>query len=105
LDAAIKDVNTWSTVHGKLRQTDTNGDFPAAVKLAIGGDEGSAASIFKRVDDSLGSAIRVTSATFDRQATAAADALGGQTAGGIILTILLLAGVAVGYQQRIAEYR
>ena len=105
LDAAIKDVNSWSTVHGQLRKADDGGDYPGAVKLAIGSDQGSAASIFKRVDDSLGSAIRVTSATFDRQASAAADGLGGQTAGGIIITILLLAGVAVGYQQRIAEYR
>ena len=105
LDAAIKDVNAWNTVHKQVRQTDDNGDYPAAVKLAIGGDPASAASIFKRIDDNLGSAIRVTSSTFDRQAVAAADALGGQTAGGVILTILLLAGVAVGYQQRIAEYR
>jgi hypothetical protein len=105
LDAAITDVKTWSTIHGQLRKVDDSGDFPAAVKLTIGTDKGSAASIFKRVDDSLGSAIRVTSSTFDRQASAADDALTGQTAGGIVVTILLLAGVAVGYQQRIAEYR
>jgi hypothetical protein len=41
----------------------------------------------------------------DQRGADAAGAFGGQTGGGVFLTIVLLAGIAVGYQRRIAEYR
>jgi type III secretory pathway component EscS len=105
VDRAISDVNAWLAVHKKLRAADDGGDFPAAVKLATGGEPDSAATIFNRLDGVLASAIRATGTVSDRRGADAAGAFGGQTGGGVVLTIVLLAGIAVGYQQRIAEYR
>ncbi|MFD0579496.1 hypothetical protein [Dactylosporangium darangshiense] len=105
VDSGISDVNAWLAVHKKLRAADDGGDFPGAVKLAIGGETDSAATIFNRLDGVLASAIRSTGAVSDKRGADAAGAFGGQTGGGVFLTIVLLAGIALGYQQRIAEYR
>jgi hypothetical protein len=105
LDAAIADVKEWRTVHQKLRGLDDGGNFPDAVKLAIDASTGSAASIFNHLDGALGQGITITSGAFDRQAAAGADALGGQIAAIVMLTLLLAAGVTIGFQRRIAEYR
>src|SRR6266508_1665081 len=105
LDSAVAEVRSWHTVHQKLRELDDGGSYGEAVKLAIDADTGSTASIFNRVDAALGKTITLTSSAFDRRAARAAGALGGESAAIVVLTILLLAGVAVGFQQRIAEYR
>src|SRR6266511_2611345 len=105
LDSAVAEVRSWRTVHQKLRELDDGGSYGEAVKLAIDADTGSTASIFNRVDAALGKTITLTSSAFDRRAARAAGALGGESAAIVVLTILLLAGVAVGFQQRIAEYR
>src|SRR5439155_23381430 len=81
ISAAIADLNTWRTVHRTLRERDDGGQFPDAVKLAIGTEPDSAASVFNKVDGHLDKAIAVASAAFDRQATAAAGALGGGSIG------------------------
>jgi hypothetical protein len=105
LDTALTDVKNWRTVHQKLRGLDDGGNFPDAVKLAISGDTDSAASIFNHLDEALGQGITITSGAFDRQAVAGADALVGQNAVIVVLTLLLAAGVTIGLQRRIAEYR
>ncbi len=105
LDTAITDVKNWRTVHQKLRGLDDRGDFPDAVKLAISDDTDSAASIFNHLDGALGQGITITSGAFDRQAVAGAHALGGQNAVIVVLTLMLAAGVTIGLQRRIAEYR
>jgi hypothetical protein len=102
---AIADVNSWLAVHKQIRAADDKGDSTTAVKLAIGGQAGSAAAIFNHLDGLLGSSIRTTSAVSDARGADAADAFTGQRAGGVFLTIVLLAGIAVGYQRRISEYR
>src|SRR5262249_51849198 len=105
LETAIADVKNWRIVHQKLRGLDDGGNFPDAVKLAISGDTNSAASIFNHLDEALEQGITITSRTFDRQAAAGADALGGQNAVIVVLTLMLAAGVTIGLQRRIAEYR
>jgi hypothetical protein len=105
VDNAIADVNSWLTVHNKLLEADHKGDSATAVKLAIGSEPDSAATIFNRLDGLLASSIRATSAVSDARGADAADGFTGQTAGGVFLTLVLLGGIAVGYQRRIAEYR
>jgi hypothetical protein len=105
VDSASSDNQRWRAVHVKLRAADDGGDYPGAVALAIGGDQGSAASIFTQLDQNLAQAIARSNTTFGQQAGAAGGALSGLDIGVAILTVLLLAGVIVGFQQRIAEYR
>jgi hypothetical protein len=102
---AINDVKSWVKVHETLRQADDDGDSAKALRLAIGTGDESTATIFNHLDGLLASSIRATSAVSDTRGANAADAFTGQTAGGVFLTIVLLAGIAVGYQRRIAEYR
>src|SRR5262249_30343257 len=105
LDSAVAGVKNWLTVHQRLRGADDGGNFSEAVKLAVGSEPGSTATIFSQLNGTLGQAIKVAGTAFDRRAASAADALGGQVGGFVTLTALMLAGVAVGFQRRIAEYR
>jgi hypothetical protein len=111
LAAAAAAVTDWRAVHQKLRGLDDGGQYPQAVRLAIGdpgiagGDPASAASAFNRVDHELANAINWANATFDDRARAADAATTGAAIGLAILTVILVAGLIVGLQQRIAEYR
>jgi len=57
------------------------------VALAIGGDQGSAASIFTQLDQNLAQAIARSNTTFGQQAGAAGGALSGLDIGVAILTV------------------
>jgi hypothetical protein len=111
LAAAAKAAADWRAVHQKLRGLDDGGQYPQAVQLAngdpgiAGGDPASAASAFNRVDEALANAINRANATFDDRARAADAATTGAAIGLAILTVVLVAGLIVGLQQRIAEYR
>ena len=105
IDAATADIKAWQTTHQKLRGVDDGGNFAEAVKLAIGSDKDSSATVFSRLDDTLGQAIKTASTAFDRHARDADGAMGGQIPGVVVATALMLVGVAVGLQLRIAEYR
>jgi hypothetical protein len=110
-DPASTAVADWRTVHKKLRGLDDGGQYPDAVKLAIGdpgiagGDPASAATAFNRVDDALATAIDRANATFNDRAGSANSATTAAAAGLAILIVVALAGLIVGLQQRIAEYR
>ena len=111
LAAASTAVADWRTVHKKLRGLDDGGQYPEAVKLAIGdpsiagGDPASAATAFNRVDDALKTAIARANATFDDRASSADSATTAAAIGLAVLIVVALAGLIVGLQQRIAEYR
>ena len=104
LAGAVSAVTEWRTVHTTLRGLDDAGQYPDAVKLAIGTD-GSSAAAFNRVDDRLAAAIATASRAFDEGADSAGGALAATGFGWSVLTLVLVAGVVVGLQQRIAEYR
>jgi hypothetical protein len=105
LDAARADTKAWLDAHKKLRDQDTGGNYSAAVKLAISGDPGSSAAAFNQLDTDLANGIARASAAFDREAKTAATDFTGAVPGLVALTLLLLAGLVAGVQQRIAEYR
>jgi hypothetical protein len=105
VDSATAEVRNWKTVHQKLRGLDDGGDFSAAVRLALSTETDGSAATFNRLDSALGQAIQRTGEAFGKRATQAASAIGGQSAAIAVLTVLLLAGVTIGYQRRIAEYR
>jgi hypothetical protein len=105
LAAASDALTRWRAVHDKLRGLDDGGQYPDAVALAVGGEPTSAASVFNQVDAALASAISTSNATFAERASRAGGALTASGVGLALLTVLLVAGLIVGLQRRIAEYR
>ncbi|HEY8474568.1 MAG TPA: hypothetical protein VIL37_18280 [Natronosporangium sp.] len=105
-EAAIAAANEWQQIHAEVRRLDeTAGDYPAAVALAIGPDEQSAGSAFERLDSALGDGITHGNQRFAAEAAQAGDALSAVAPGVGLLTALALAGIAIGIQQRLREYR
>ena len=92
-------------MHKKIRQFDDTGQYPEAVKLAVGSDDQSAGGIFNKVDEHLAQGLRHGGDMFDREVGAAKDAFGGVAGGLGVLTALVLIGVVVGMAQRVMEYR
>jgi hypothetical protein len=105
LAAATTAVSDWRKVHAQLRERDDGGHYPDAVKLAIGGESTTAASAFNRLDGQLATAIASASKTFDERAGAAGGALTATGVGWVILALMIVTGLVLGLQQRIAEYR
>lgn len=105
VERALADARAWRTAHQKLRQLDDGGNYPDAVKLAIGDDPAGAAAAFNRLDADLAAGITGASAVFDREAAAASGAFAGATPGLPVLALFLLVGVVYGFTTRIAEYR
>jgi hypothetical protein len=105
LAGAVAATQQWRTAHQNLRQLDDTGQYPEAVTIAVGADEKSAASLFKRVDEALATAIADANATFVDRAGRADGALTGAGIGLALLTLVVLAGTILGLQQRIGEYR
>jgi hypothetical protein len=101
---AVSAAADWRTVHASLRELDDTGQYPEAVRLAIGA-EGSSADAFSRLDDGLAAAIAAAGRAFDANAGDAGAALTGAAFGWSALTLVLVVGAVVGLQQRIAEYR
>ena len=99
--SATSDAGTWRKAHTDVRAADDGGRYGDAVSIANGAGQ----DAFNRVDTDLAKGIALTNDAFDRRAHAAAGALGGAAVGLSLLTVLLLAGLVYGFQQRIAEYR
>jgi hypothetical protein len=104
-EAAIADVKAWRDLHKRIRELDDSGQYPEAVKLAVGADDQSAGGIFNRVDGHLAQGLRHGGDMFAREVGGAGDAFGGVAGGLGVLTALLLIGVVVGMAQRVMEYR
>lgn len=99
--SASSDAGTWRKAHTDVRTADDGGRYGDAVSVANGAGQDAS----NRVDADLAKGIGLTNDAFDRQARAAAGALGGAAVGLSLLTVLLLAGLIFGFEQRIAEYR
>ncbi len=102
---AQEHAKTWRDAHTKVRDQDNAGNYPEAVRLAVGDQSGGAAQAFASLDDNLAGGIAAANRVFDLEARAAADGFTLAVPGLVALTLLLLTGMVAGLQQRIAEYR
>src|SRR6266545_3212406 len=102
---AQEHAKTWRDAHTKVRDQDNAGNYPEAVRLAVGDQSGGAAQAFASLDDNLAGGIAAANRVFDLEARAAADGFTLAVPGLVVLTLLLLTGMVAGLQQRIAEYR
>jgi hypothetical protein len=99
--SAVSDSGAWRKAHSDVRKDDDGGQYGDAVSVANGASQ----DAFNRVDADLAKGITLTNDEFDRRARAASGALGGAAVGLSLLTVLLLAGLVYGFEQRLAEYR
>jgi len=105
LDATREDVRKWMSTHSLLRERDDKGLHQEAIELATGPGPDDVPALFGRVDTGLNSSIAERSARFDRETDAAERSLAGLDLAVPVLTLLMVAGSAVGVQRRLAEYR
>lgn len=102
---AIDQENAWNRVHSEIRTDDNEGEYPAAVALALRTEEGGAAAYFDAVDENLADAISDTTGTFEQEVSQASNALTGTVIGVILLALVAAAGAVTGIWQRLKEYR
>jgi hypothetical protein len=101
LSTARQQLTSWQAAHVKLRALDDAGQYPQAVAAAIGPQS----TLFAAIDGTLQQVITSTGATFADRADRASNALTGAVVAWTLLTIILIAGLVAGVEQRIAEYR
>jgi hypothetical protein len=105
VSSATANRKAWSTAHDTIRQADNNGDYNAAVKLAIEPVPAGAGTAFDKLDTDLREAIDHTRGAFNTEISDAGGALGGTVFGVALLAIIVAAGATAGIWQRLKEYR
>ncbi|MGY0233747.1 hypothetical protein [Longispora urticae] len=105
LHGARTRFESWLAIHKKVRELDDAGDYPAAVRLAIGSEPTSAATAFTALDESLAAAIASGQRAFTSNAASARGAVAGAGIGFGLLCALGAAAAAWGVGQRLKEYR
>ncbi|MFG3494177.1 hypothetical protein [Streptomyces sp. NPDC047928] len=104
VDDALLRVGEWQKRHAGARETDDAGDYEGALARVIGGKDSTGAS-FDQVDAALKKALDHEQGEFTRAAGAGLGALTGLPVGAAALAVLGAAGVVVGVNRRLSEYR
>jgi hypothetical protein len=103
--AAGSAASAWFATHRRVRALDDNGNYNAAVQLAIGSGRTSSGASFRRLETDLTTAISADQAAFSSAARRGRGALAGLEAGMIVASLVMAAGCAWGLTRRLAEYR
>ncbi|MFI5841288.1 hypothetical protein ACIA8K_16460 [Catenuloplanes sp. NPDC051500] len=101
LTSADDAATAWLAAHRDVRAKDDGGDYTGAVEVTLG----EAATRFAALDGGLDAAIKADSAVFAAKADAAGGALRFADLGAGALTVIMIAGIAIGVQRRRAEFR
>lgn len=105
VNTAIAALSRWQAEDKQMRAADAVGRYPDAVAVTIGPGGTDAPALFTAVDNALGHGIDAANQQFQTQSAGAASDLRGLTLEVSVLTLIALAGIVVGFQRRIAEYR
>ncbi|RBM18066.1 hypothetical protein [Streptomyces sp. PT12] len=107
VDAAVAATEEWQERHSVARELETAGAYDEAVEAVIGVErpEESTGESFDRVDASLADAVEHEQREFTRAAADGHGALGGLTAGAVLLALLAALGTVLGIARRLSEYR
>ncbi|WP_157751710.1 hypothetical protein [Actinoplanes derwentensis] len=105
IDDARDEAVAWRGLHEQVRAADDGGDWNKAVELATQTGFSGLPAIFGRLDKALSDALALGNSRVERQAELAGATLTGLTAGLVLLTAGLVAGVVLGFRPRIGEYR
>ncbi|GAB3222528.1 hypothetical protein GCM10027447_09490 [Glycomyces halotolerans] len=104
LAAARESATTWSEGHDQVIKLARDGDYTAAVGMAVGEEEQSLATSFDMLDQKLTEATEISSDRFAQATGDAQRSLSGAAAGLSALCLLALVCAAIGIQMRVAEY-
>ncbi|WP_063747106.1 hypothetical protein [Saccharothrix sp. NRRL B-16314] len=94
----------WQEAHRRIRAADDEGDFTAAVDLALGPAGAGATTAFDALDSDLVDAIGAARAELTEAIGRARAALGGTVPLVVVLALLAPAAGAYGLWQRLKEY-
>ncbi|HWS34668.1 MAG TPA: hypothetical protein VN408_18245, partial [Actinoplanes sp.] len=95
----------WRDLHVQVRAADDGGDWDRAVELATRPGSSGLPAVFGRMDEALAEALDIGNRRVEQQAARAGGALTLLTAGLVLFTTGLVAGVVLGFRPRIGEYR
>ncbi|GAA1345995.1 hypothetical protein [Saccharothrix algeriensis] len=95
----------WQEAHERVRAADDEGDFTAAVELALGPGEDGAAVAFGELSSDLAEALELTRAELTGGIARARGALTGAVPVVALLALLTAAASTAGLWQRLKEYR
>ncbi|MFV0129866.1 hypothetical protein ACLGI4_19525 [Streptomyces sp. HMX112] len=101
---AVRRAGEWRQRHAVVRDRDDAGDHDGALAGVIGGGRSTGAS-FDQVDAALDQALGHEQGEFTRAAGDGRRALDGLPAGVAVLALLGAAGVIMGVNRRLSEYR
>lgn len=106
IEAAQIDARHWLAKHADVRKSENDGKYSEAVRKASDpSDPDGGAAVFNELEKELDNGIRGGGERFSRRTGQAVDVLAGSDFAVGALTALLIAGIAIGLQQRISEYR
>jgi hypothetical protein len=95
----------YGAVHTQIRELDDGGDWDGAVAMATGFDPGTANAAFGAFDDESASILADAAADLDNRLDDATSPLGSLRTVLLVLSVLAAVGVAIGFTQRLREYR
>ncbi|SNR41596.1 hypothetical protein SAMN06265360_105122 [Haloechinothrix alba] len=105
VNEAIENSESWRRADERIREHSDEGDYGAAVELAISGDDEGAAQAFHALDDNLSQAIAEGRQDFVDSTTTASRALHALPQGLAVLSVVAALGITVGVGERLREYR
>ncbi|RAG82777.1 hypothetical protein DN069_25775 [Streptacidiphilus pinicola] len=105
VNAAVASFHTWQSRHDVAHTANQGGDYGTAVSDTIGSGSGTIDAAFTSLNSSLSAAAANEQAQFTSLADSARSATSLLAPGAGVLTVLAAAGVVVGVNRRVAEYR
>ncbi|MBA0124489.1 hypothetical protein H0B56_02920 [Haloechinothrix sp. YIM 98757] len=105
VNEAIENAESWRLADERIREHSDEGDYGAAVELAISADDEGAARAFHALDDNLSQAIDEGRQDFVDSTTTASRALHALPQGLAVLSVVAALGITVGVGERLREYR
>ncbi|MFZ0876735.1 MAG: hypothetical protein WAN20_19780 [Pseudonocardiaceae bacterium] len=105
VEAALADARDYAAAHREVRRLDDAGDYPKAVDAAVNTHHAGAAAAFDRLNLALTTAVDHEREVFTSDISRARRWLIGLPIGTGALALVAVVGVALGFRQRLEEYR
>ncbi|HWC83615.1 MAG TPA: hypothetical protein VG756_26970 [Pseudonocardiaceae bacterium] len=106
IHTAMTSAQQWFALHDRMTKADNDGDYAAAVQIALGTDpQYKESNAFYQLDDAVAKAVLQGRTNFLDQTATASNWLTILPIGVLVLGLLAAAGCVLGIWQRLREYR